>query len=166
MDDLSLSIGKRIREKRNLKKWKQKDLLNELGDATNQMLSGWEKGHSIPSAFYLIKLAEALDTTCDYLLTGKEEASSKRTISTYEDACECLFALDRSGLFKSSISMVNFNNKVELVSFDETIANFLRQLKSLEGAISVLGEKVFNEQAEKLLRTYDCRVKTSSRLGK
>jgi len=66
-----MSIGKRIRKRRQELKLTQEDLASALG-VTPQHISGIEQDKRNPSLSSLAKLAEELGTTVDYLVTGKE----------------------------------------------------------------------------------------------
>lgn len=154
MNDLSKEIGNRICKKRKDKKMKQKDFVEFLDGATNQMVSGWENGNSIPSASYLIKISKILDTSIDYLLTGKENNPNDKIAITYKDAIDYMVALRYSGLFETS-----FNNymgeRLFLETRDKTILSFCHELESLEGAYNVIGQEVFEQQLKKLILRYD-----------
>ena len=66
-----MSIGKRIRGKRQELKLTQEELARALG-LTPQHISGIEQDKRSPSLSSLAKLAEELGVTVDYLVTGKE----------------------------------------------------------------------------------------------
>ena len=66
-----MSIGKRIRKRRQELKFTQEDLASALG-LTPQHISGIEQDKRNPSLSSLAKLAEELGITVDYLVTGKE----------------------------------------------------------------------------------------------
>lgn len=51
---------------------KGSDLCRHLG-ITTSLLAGWKKQNTYPPAQYLAGIAEFLDVTADYLLTGKEK---------------------------------------------------------------------------------------------
>ena len=66
-----MSVGKRIRKRRQELKLTQEDLAQALG-LTPQHISGIEQDKRNPSLSSLAKLAEELGITVDYLITGKE----------------------------------------------------------------------------------------------
>lgn len=66
-----MSIGKRIRKRRQELKLTQEDLARALG-LTPQHISGIEQDKRSPSLSSLAKLVEELGVTVDYLVTGKE----------------------------------------------------------------------------------------------
>lgn len=68
-------IGDRIREARLLKKMTQEELALVVGYSGKSSISRIEKGQSLPSHDYIIKLAEALDVSASWLL-GTEETDS------------------------------------------------------------------------------------------
>ena len=66
-----MSLGERIRQRRNKLKVTQQELAQALG-MTPQHISAIEQGKGAPSLGILPKLAEELGVSVDYLLTGKE----------------------------------------------------------------------------------------------
>ncbi len=66
---LRKAFGARVKVLRKQRHWTQKELANRV-DIRFQLLNKYESGQHIPPAETLIRLAEALDTTLDYLLTG------------------------------------------------------------------------------------------------
>lgn len=69
---MSIDFGKRLREMREKKGLTQAELakMASLGEST---ISFYESGKREPSYEMLVTLAELLDTTPNYLLTGKKE---------------------------------------------------------------------------------------------
>ena len=67
--EIRKAFGLRIRELRKKKKWTQKELASKI-DVRLPQLNEYECGLQAPPLTKLIQLAEALDTTLDYLLTG------------------------------------------------------------------------------------------------
>ncbi|MDO7837513.1 helix-turn-helix transcriptional regulator [Sphingobium sp. HBC34] len=65
------AIGTRIKALRKARHWQQKHLAAMIG-IRYELLNKYEGGLSTPPAELLVKLAEALDTTVDYLLTGTQ----------------------------------------------------------------------------------------------
>ncbi len=63
------AFGARLKQLRKQRHWSQKELAN-LVEIRFQQLNKYESGLNIPPAEMLIKLADALNTTTDYLLTG------------------------------------------------------------------------------------------------
>lgn len=66
-----MSIGSRIKERRLALKLTQHNLAQALG-LTPQHISVIEQDKRIPSLSSLVKLAQELGVTVDYLATGKE----------------------------------------------------------------------------------------------
>ena len=64
-------IAQRIKELRIEKGFSQKDLSKMVG-CSQPMIVLWEKGECEPTASAILKLAEALNCSCDYLL-GKSD---------------------------------------------------------------------------------------------
>lgn len=73
MDDIAdkKAIGARIKALRKARHWPQKQLANMVGVRYEQ-LNKYEGGFATPPADILVRLAAALDTTVDYLLTGTQ----------------------------------------------------------------------------------------------
>ena len=66
-----MSIGRRIRKRRQELELTQQDLAQALG-LTSQHISAIEQDKRTPSLSSLSKLAEDLGVTVDYLATGKQ----------------------------------------------------------------------------------------------
>jgi transcriptional regulator with XRE-family HTH domain len=66
-----MSLGQRIRDRRQALKLTQQDLAKAL-TVTPQHISAIEKDKRVPALTSLAKLAEELGVTVDYLATGKE----------------------------------------------------------------------------------------------
>ena len=68
-ETLRKEFGARVKQLRKQRHWQQKQLAAKI-DIRFQLLNKYESGQHIPPADTLIRLANALDTTIDYLLTG------------------------------------------------------------------------------------------------
>lgn len=68
-EDFRKAFGARLKEFRKQKRWSQKELAAKV-DIRFQQLNKYESGLNLPPAEMLIKLADALGTSVDYLLTG------------------------------------------------------------------------------------------------
>jgi transcriptional regulator with XRE-family HTH domain len=80
-------IGTRIRERRTAQKISQKDLATQV-EISPSAINQYEKGEKVPSASTLIKLAETLDVSSDYLLgvSDKDEIFlNKRVKQAFDD---------------------------------------------------------------------------------
>lgn len=67
-----MTIGNRIKQLRSAKKFTQATLAEQVG-LTYIQIGRYEKGKSKPSSQVLQKLADALDTTTDFLMNGGTE---------------------------------------------------------------------------------------------
>ena len=65
------SIGQRIKEMRTECDFTQKQLADAIGVAQNT-ISQCENDTALPSVEIIVKLADTLNTTTDYLLRGRE----------------------------------------------------------------------------------------------
>ncbi|MBE6141211.1 MAG: helix-turn-helix domain-containing protein [Firmicutes bacterium] len=74
-------IGKRISEKRKLKKLTQQELANKL-NITNRTIINWENGKCYPDYALLLPLCEELDISINELLTGEEVKEQKANATT------------------------------------------------------------------------------------
>jgi transcriptional regulator with XRE-family HTH domain len=63
-------IADRISRLRRARGWKQKELAAKIGSTLFQ-ISKMERGRFVPRAGTLVRLADALEVTVDYLLTGR-----------------------------------------------------------------------------------------------
>lgn len=77
------SLGDRIKELRKQKNWSQNELAQKAGVSYAQ-LSRYEIKGSQPPAEVLNKLADALDTTLDYLINGDTNEKAKSTLKDAE----------------------------------------------------------------------------------
>ena len=84
-----LSVGERIAYFRRLKDCKQKELAEKIG-VYPAHLSKWEKGHLKPSGEAVAKIAEALETTVDELLSGQPtvELQDSQLLRSFQRAQE------------------------------------------------------------------------------
>lgn len=63
------ALGARIKALRKVRHWTQKELAQRLGIRFEQ-LNKYESGLNSPPVEMLVKLADTLETSVDYLLTG------------------------------------------------------------------------------------------------
>lgn len=68
-EDFRKALGARIKSLRKQKRWSQKELAAKV-DIRYQQLNKYESGLNMPPAEMLVALADALESTVDYLLTG------------------------------------------------------------------------------------------------
>lgn len=77
-------IGRRIYERRKQLNITQ-EKLSELANTTPQAISNYERGERELKASIIIKLASALNTTTDYILTGNDNAFVLHDIENITD---------------------------------------------------------------------------------
>ena len=65
------AFGARLKELRTRADWTQKELAAKLGIHVQQLIR-YEAGANVPTAESLVVLAELLETTTDFLLTGNQ----------------------------------------------------------------------------------------------
>jgi transcriptional regulator with XRE-family HTH domain len=80
---LSDVIGQRLKSLRVRKKWKQRELGDNIG-VTSQVISNWERGYSYPKHEDTAKLAAVLGTTTDFLLRGENGREMEGTLPANE----------------------------------------------------------------------------------
>ncbi|HBE98613.1 MAG TPA: hypothetical protein DDW18_00975 [Firmicutes bacterium] len=155
-------VGKRLAEIRKSKKLNQEQLKELIAAPTVQMISGWENGHSFPSSHYLIIIAKKLDISLDYLLLGKENGPSDKTIRTYKDAAINMTQLVQCGLFEiNSIQygMSESQFQVILTSNDSHIKSFRKELNNLLIASKSLKPELLKQALIDLYDKYDVPIK-------
>jgi ribosome-binding protein aMBF1 (putative translation factor) len=81
--EVAMPIGERIKTLRAERRWSQGDLAAKISADPGQ-ISRYENGHIAPSADAIVRLAEALDVSCDYLLI--DDAPRRVFRSPIEDA--------------------------------------------------------------------------------
>jgi len=76
-------LGNRILSLRKSKNWSQSDLAKKIGISYAQ-IGRYETKGAQPSAEVLKKIAEALDTTTDFLMYGDKDEKAKASIKDTE----------------------------------------------------------------------------------
>lgn len=113
-NDIRKKFGLRVREIRKQKKWTQKELAEKI-DVRFPQLNKYEGGLHTPPMDKLIKLAEAFDTTVDYLLTGNRSEERPlhniRLLERFKEL-EDFRAEDQETVIKLIDAMI-IKNKVE-----------------------------------------------------
>jgi transcriptional regulator with XRE-family HTH domain len=78
-----MAISERIRQLRQERRWSQAELGERVGVHQKQ-ISAYERGANIPSTEVLIRLAEVLDVTLDYLAFEAKGQRAKLDIQDRE----------------------------------------------------------------------------------
>lgn len=76
-------LGTRIVELRKAKNWSQSELASQVGVSYAQ-IGRYETKGSQPPAAVLKKIADALDTTVDFLINGNTEDKAKASLADAE----------------------------------------------------------------------------------
>jgi transcriptional regulator with XRE-family HTH domain len=119
--ELRKAFGARLKALRKAKRWSQKELAGKV-DIRFQQLNKYESGLNVPPADMLVKLADALATSVDYLLTGnasdESPLASSRLFKRFQHV-EALSADDQETVIKIIDAMLA-KQRVEsaLVSVD------------------------------------------------
>src|SRR5690606_7862224 len=77
---MSMSLGSRLKNEREKRKWSQVDVAKKIG-ITNAVLSNYERDIRDPDTETLKKLAELYDVTTDYLL-GRVDNNDEEEFQT------------------------------------------------------------------------------------
>lgn len=83
--DLNKQRGSRIERLRANKGISQLELAKMLGYKSDSTISKWENGASIPTGTKIVKLAQVLGTSTDYILYGVEKPAISDIQSIYDD---------------------------------------------------------------------------------
>ena len=75
-----MTIGNRITSLRKELQLSQEDIAYQIG-VTRQSISKWETDSCAPDAYNLIALANVLNTSVEYIVTGKTNETSDTTLS-------------------------------------------------------------------------------------
>ena len=90
-------VGNQIALLRKEKGMTQSELGDRLG-VTFQSVSKWERGETLPDTAILVDLANALETTTDFILNGGEKAmefQGKITVSDMTEGLRCLESMGK-----------------------------------------------------------------------
>ena len=84
MEELFFS---RIEEMLKEKKKTQKDMVAYIG-VSAQSFTNWKSRNSIPSADVAVKIADYLETSVEYLITGNEKDTYKKKYDNLKSAVQ------------------------------------------------------------------------------
>lgn len=98
-----MTLGERISDLRKQKNYSQEYIAQEL-DISRQAVYKWEKDLSSPDTAHLIKLADILGVSVEYLATGKAELI---TPDITEEKAKKKPCKKRSRLFKTLVSLIS-----------------------------------------------------------
>ena len=117
-------VGAQIAELRKRKNLTQNDLGERLG-ISFQAVSKWERGETLPDTGILVDLANILETTVDYILSGGESAAAfkgKVSVSDVISGIRCITdmgqLLGRENLiYRLAVEGINrgMNTDVEMI---------------------------------------------------
>lgn len=117
-----MALADRVKRLRNEHGWSQGELAEHVG-ADPAQISRYENGRITPSADALIRLAEAFDVSCDYLLV---DDAPRRPFRSPEDGLG-----DRLG----ALSELDDHDRQLVLSFIDALVTKTR-LKALAGGIN------------------------------
>lgn len=113
--DFDVKLGKRIRLLRTEKSLTQSALAKNL-DVTFQQVQKYENGTNRVTVQKLVRIAEALDMPCSYILETKKYSSLENNDQYFDDA---MF----SELLKSWNKIESKNHKKAILRFMKSLAN-------------------------------------------
>ena len=94
-NDLMNDFYARIDELLKERKLTQKDLCQGIGLASNQIYTNWKSRDSMPAADVAFKIAQYLNTTVEYLLTGSESNILAQQNETLKDTLNKIHELSK-----------------------------------------------------------------------
>lgn len=123
-------VGTQIAHLRKEKGLTQNDLGDRLG-VSFQAVSKWERGETLPDTAILLDLANALETSVDFILTGGSQVLHYRGKFTVAQMSEGILALKRMGellgkdnaLYQHAIAGINekMNTNIEDAFMDDRV---------------------------------------------
>ncbi len=115
------AFGERLKHLRNQKGWTQKELASKVEIGFSQF-NKYEMGLHIPSLEKLIQLAELLDSTLDYLLTGDSNDQGNlhdtRLAKRFKEL-ERFQAEDKEAIIRILDGMIIKNKTQSVMSMDD-----------------------------------------------
>lgn len=140
------TIGERIFDLMKKNGYNQRELANKIG-ATEAAMSRWIKNEREPRISVIAKLTTVLNTTADYLITGKEltDEESKildleQQVSEYEDLIDIMDNRKWRKKFNKEIWEKELGNKLSTPDFDFVYMLFFEQRKELKKLKELKGE--------------------------
>lgn len=147
-----MNIGDRIAEVRKSNGLTQQMLADKIDGMTVQMISSYENNKQQPSLKNIIKIAEILDVSLDYLIIGEE----KRHILTdcsqngqLYDICKMIFKSIELGFASEMISGKSYM----LFIMDKAINKFIGDYQKIKDARQAMGEELYKQSVEHLLES-------------
>lgn len=123
-------VGNQIAILRKNKGLTQNDLGERLG-ITFQAVSKWERGETLPDTALLVDLAEVLETTVDYILTGGDKSVTYKGKISVSDMINGIRCLQKAGeylgkdnlIYTSAVRGINetMNTDIEECFYDDYV---------------------------------------------
>ena len=92
MDDVQ-TLGQRIRELRQRRRWSQRELAGKVGVQQKQ-ISAYERDVNVPSGEIFVAIADAFEVSLDYLARRAPNGGQRVNIAD-RDLVECLEKIDK-----------------------------------------------------------------------
>lgn len=129
-------IGNRIRQQRELLKISRNDMAKKL-DVSLSALQNWEINEREPQASMIIKIAETLNVSPNYLLTGEIEKQSHSSTNIDSLTVDEAFIALKNAV--SEVMQKSVQNDIELSSEEkQIILNFRRCNQEQKQAINMM----------------------------
>lgn len=107
-----VTVGDRIKFRRNELGWKQDELAIKAG-ISKSFLSDIENGKRKVGADKLYSIARTLSLSLDYLMTGKNDAESKPSLKDVQIPISlAMFAEDEGLSFRQAIALLEMHNQI------------------------------------------------------
>lgn len=138
------TLGERVRRLRQEKRWTQDNLATEAG-VSKSFISEIENDASSPRGPVLVRLANALDASLDYLMTGRNPEAAKRT--HVEIPTELASLANRRGFTFQHVSLLlEFYSSIEARRRDEGDRNLTeREWEEFYDAVAPHIERMLRE---------------------
>lgn len=117
-----VAVGERIKQLRKEHGWSQDELAEKVGAAGAHQISRYENGQTMPSTETIVRLAEVLDISIDYLLI--DGAPRRPLIATGDDFYERL----------GDLSMLTDQERDTIVTIVDALLTKRRMLAALDHA--------------------------------
>ncbi len=157
-------IGKRIANARKKAGKTQKEVREDLGDATLSMISDWENGYAFPSVEYLKKISELYKVSIDYLVKGDERHDSLKKTITVKDTIQAVLWLITNCNFNWHIENKDHKYyqfgvdekpyKFRLSTHNSKLLEFFATYLRLKDNRDIMTENAFNESLYSLLNKF------------
>lgn len=139
------NIGKKIKIKREEKKWTQEELAKRMGYKTKSTIAKIESGVNDISQKNVIKFSEVLDTSIAYLMGWEDEKEDNKKDTVYSDIGNNIKSLRES----QNITLVEMSKELSIPI--EDIKAYEKGLKEIPIEYLKMFAKYFNVSVDELI---------------